>query len=151
MAGHSKTRLWLAGLVAVAVVGCSPIYRNHGYVPSEEELSEIVVGVDTRATVDEVIGEPSAGGLLEGGDYYYVRSRIKHVGMVEPKVIERQVLAISFDGDVVKNIERFGLEDGQVVPIARRVTNSSVQGKGFLRQLLGNLGQFNPAAALSNN
>ncbi|MDU8926806.1 outer membrane protein assembly factor BamE [Alisedimentitalea sp. MJ-SS2] len=152
MVGHSKAKLWLAGIALVAVTACSSIYRNHGYVPTEDELAEIVVGVDTRATVDDVIGAPSAGGLLEGGDYYYVRSRVKHIGMLEPQIIDRQVLAISFDGgDVVQNIERFGLEDGQVVPIARRVTNSSVEGKGFLRQLLGNLGSFNPGALLSNN
>ena len=152
MAGHSKTRLWLGCIALVACVACSPTYRNHGYVPTEEDLTEIVVGVDSRATVDDVIGVPSAGGLLKGGDYYYVRSRMKHLGMLEPQEVERQVLAISFDGgDVVKNIERFGLEDGQVVPLARRVTSSSVEGKGFLRQLLGNLGNFNPGALLSNN
>ena len=70
----------------------------------------------------------------------------------EPEVVERQVLAISFDEqDMVQNIERFGLEDGQIVPLARRVTSTSVEGKGFLRQLLGNIGNFNPGALLNNN
>ena len=136
----------------VLAVACTPVFRNHGYVPSDDELNEIVVGVDTRATVDDVIGAPSAGGLLEGGDYYYVRTRVRHFGMLEPQITERQVLAISFDdAGVVKNIERFGLEDGKVVPLTRRVTSSSVEGKGFLRQLLGNLGRFNPSTLLSNN
>ncbi|MDQ2088443.1 outer membrane protein assembly factor BamE [Marimonas arenosa] len=147
MAGLSKAKLGLAVLVLCAVSACAAVYRNHGYVPSEEELAEIVVGVDSRATVDDVIGEPSAGGLLQGGDYYYVRSRVRHFGMLEPQVVERQVLAISFDSnDVVQNIERFGLEDGRIVPLARRVTSSSVEGKGFLRQLLGNLGNFDPTS-----
>ena len=151
MGARTKARLWLGAVAIVAIGACAPVYRNHGYVPSEDELAEIVVGVDSRATVDEVIGAPSAGGLLEGGDYYYVRSRVRHLGMLEPEVVERQVLAISFDGrDLVQNIERFGLEDGRVVPLARRVTSSSVEGKGFLRQLLGNLGNFNPGAFLNN-
>ena len=152
MSRVSGFRVAVAMFVIAAVTACSPVYRNHGYVPSEDELAEIVVGVDSRATVDEVIGAPSAGGLLQGGDYYYVRSRVKHFGMLKPTVVERQVLAISFDGnDVVQNIERFGLEDGRVVPLARRVTSSSVEGKGFLRQLLGNIGNFNPGALLGNN
>ncbi|KPQ14077.1 MAG: hypothetical protein HLUCCO18_16175, partial [Rhodobacteraceae bacterium HLUCCO18] len=41
------------------------------------------------------------------------------------------------------NVERFGLEDGNVVALSRRVTDSNVQGIGFLRQLLGNLGRIN--------
>lgn len=152
MGGFSRAGRWLAIGAVVAVVGCSPVYRNHGYMPTEEDLTEITVGVDTRATVDETIGAPSAGGLLEGGDYYYVRSRVKHFGMLEPKEIERQVLAISFDDKgVVRNIERFGLENGRVVPLARRVTSSSVEGKGFLRQLLGNIDALNPANLLGSS
>jgi outer membrane protein assembly factor BamE (lipoprotein component of BamABCDE complex) len=133
------------------MTACTPIYQNHGYVPSDEDLSQIAVGVDTRATVDEVVGVPTAGGVLKGNDYYYVRSRVKSVGPFEPKIVERQVLAISFDNnDVVQNIERFGLSDGRVVPLSRRVTSSSVENKGFLRQLLGNLGSFNPGQMLGN-
>jgi outer membrane protein assembly factor BamE (lipoprotein component of BamABCDE complex) len=152
MSRISGVRLAVAILAVASVTACSAVYRNHGYVPSEDELAEIVVGVDSRATVDEVIGAPSAGGLLEGGDYYYVRSRVKHFGMLKPEVVERQVLAISFNAnDVVQNVERFGLQDGRVVQLSRRVTSSSVEGKGFLRQLLGNIGNFNPGALLSNN
>jgi outer membrane protein assembly factor BamE (lipoprotein component of BamABCDE complex) len=144
--------LGLAALAILALTACAPVFRNHGYIPSEDELAEIVVGVDTRATVDEVIGAPSAGGVLEGGDYYYVRSRVRHFGMFEPKEIERQVLAISFNEQgVVQNIERFGLEDGRIVQLSRRVTSSSVEGKGFLRQLLGNIGAFNPGAFLNRS
>lgn len=144
-------RNWFAklGVVLVAssvIAACTPSYKNHGYVPSEEDLASLVVGVDTRSTVDELVGVPSASGLLDGGDYYYVRSRIKEVGAYRPEVVERQVLAISFAPDeTIANIERFSLADGNVVPLTRRVTDSSVVGKGFLRQLLGNFGNVDPS------
>ncbi|MEB8386203.1 outer membrane protein assembly factor BamE [Rhodobacteraceae bacterium KMM 6894] len=136
----------LAVLGLALIVGCTATYRNHGYVPPDEDLQQLVVGVDTRATVDDVIGAPSASGLLGGGDYYYVRSRIKHYGMKRPEVIDRQVLVISFQGsDVIANIERFDLRDGNIVPLSRRVTNSSVADKGFLKQMMSNFGNLNPA------
>lgn len=135
----------IAFLCFFATASCSAIYQNHGYVPSEEELAEVVVGVDSRATVDDVIGPPSVSGVLSGGDYYYIRSRIRTFGMFKPEVVERQVLAISFDeGDTVANIERFSLADGNIVPLSRRVTDSSVVSNGFLRQLLGNIGNIDP-------
>ncbi len=136
----------LAMFCLVFTTACTASYQNHGYVPSEEDLASLVVGVDTRATVDDVIGAPSASGLLSGGDYYYVRSQIREYGMFKPEVVDRQVLAISFNSDdSIANIERFGLEDGHVVPLTRRVTNSSVVSNGFIRQIFGNFGNLNPA------
>lgn len=138
-----KLKTAIAAGAMVVLVGCTTQYRNHGYVPSEEDLANITVGIDTRDSVAEAIGTPSTGGMLNDGGYYYVRSRVKHYAYREPQVVERQVLAVSFDKrGVVSNIERFGLQDGHVVPLSRRVTSSSVQDKSFIRQLLGNLGRF---------
>lgn len=131
-----------AGILALGA--CAAQYRNHGYVPSEDELSEIVVGVDTRDSVADSVGVPSAAGLLNDSGYYYVRSRVKHLGGRAPQEIERQIVAITFTSTgVVENIERFGLEDGQVVPLARRITKGGVDDVGFLKAMFGNLGGFN--------
>lgn len=136
----------LAVLCLVAVAACSAQYRNHGYVPLAEDLDKLAIGVDTRATVDDTIGAPSAAGLLGDGDYYYVRSRVRQYGPRRPQVVDRKVVAISFNpNDTIRNIETFGLQDGRVVPISRRVTNSSVLDNGFLRQILGNFGNIDPS------
>ena len=133
------------------LAGCTAVYRNHGHVPSPEDLATIRVGVDTRATVSESIGAPTSSGVLNESGYYYVASRIRHYGAARPKVVSRSLVAISFDQrGVVRNVERFGLERGRLVVLDRRVTSSSVENKTFLRQLLGNLGNFNPGALLNN-
>ncbi|MEW9918709.1 outer membrane protein assembly factor BamE [Marimonas sp. MJW-29] len=133
--------------IVLATAGCSPRFSNHGYIPPEEDLELIEVGTDTRDTVAEKVGVPSSSGVLTNSGYYYVRMRTRAVGPLAPEEIDRQVVAISFaDNGVVTNVERFGLERGQVVPISRRVTESSVSNNSFLRQLLGNIGRLNPAA-----
>lgn len=142
-------RVVLMGTVVSSVMACTAIYRNHGYVPTEEDLAEIKVGVDTRDTVAENVGSPGASGVLQESGYYYVSTRMKHYGPRAPQVISRELVAISFDQrGVVRNIERYGLEDGKVIPLSTRVTSSSVEDKTFLRQLLGNLGRFNPGSVL---
>ena len=40
-------------LSVTALSACATQYRNHGYVPTDEDLQEVVVGVDTRASVAE--------------------------------------------------------------------------------------------------
>jgi outer membrane protein assembly factor BamE (lipoprotein component of BamABCDE complex) len=135
------------GLVSTLILlaGCSATYKNHGYVPSDSDLAELVEGVDIKATVDDVIGPPTSAGLMAGGDYYYVRSRVRTFGMFRPEVVERQILAISFDEtDTIRNIERFGLEDGKTVALSRRVTDSSVEDNTFWRQVIGNIGNISP-------
>jgi len=132
-------------LVAL-MAACSATFRNHGYIPPQDDLDQLVVGVDTRASVEEVAGVPGASGATRDGDYFYVRSRVREFLFLEPTVIERQVLAISFDSnDVVRNIETFGLEDGRVVRLQTRVTESGVRDGTFLRQLIGNIGRLGPS------
>lgn len=131
----------LSGLALVSFAACSPIYENHGYVPTDEELAKIVVGRDTRETVEAFLGPPSMDGLLNDQGWYYVQSRWKSQGLVAAKEIDRQVVAISFDDNgIVTNVERFGLERGQVVPLSRRVTTEPVKSQSILTQLFSNIG-----------
>lgn len=135
----------LAGIVGLSLLtsACAPTYRNHGYVPSDDDLARIEVGVDTRETVAVDVGRPSAAGLLNDVGWYYVQSRWKHSGAFAPREQDRQVVAITFTEDgTVENVERFGLEQGRVVALSRRVTESNIKGLSFLSQLLGNIGQL---------
>lgn len=150
-ARKSILRMTALAAVTAALVACTPIDRKHGWVPSEAELSEVVVGIDTRDTVAESFGEPGASGVTRNGGYYYISSLQRRYGSRATKVVWRELVAITFDErDVVKGVERYGLEDGRVIPLERRVTSSSLQDKTFLRQLLGNLGNVNPGSFLQN-
>jgi outer membrane protein assembly factor BamE (lipoprotein component of BamABCDE complex) len=143
----SRRRIVQAAALGVflSAAACSPQFRNHGYVPLQEDLDQIKVGSDTRESVAEKVGVPSSGGVLDDSGYYYVRMRTRTIGPLAKQQIEREVVAISFaTSGVVQNIERFGMERGQVVPLSRRVTTSTGGDKSFLRQLLGNLGRFRP-------
>jgi outer membrane protein assembly factor BamE (lipoprotein component of BamABCDE complex) len=127
----------------VVLSGCSSTYKFHGYAPSEDELADVIVGADTRETVEEIIGKPSSSGLLEDGSWYYVATKVEHRTYKAPKAVERELVAVSFDdAGVVSNIERFGLEDGRVITLSRRVTDLPVKGPSVLSQIIGNIGNF---------
>lgn len=139
-----KARAVLIGCVLLMAAGCTTLYRNHGYAPTDDQLAEVLVGVDTRDTVADIVGPPTAGGILNTSGYFYVQSRFRLLGPLEPKEIEREVVAIRFDTEgVVSNVERFGLENGQVVVLSRRVTQDNIRDTTFIRQLFGSIGRFN--------
>ncbi len=147
--GRSNLRVALIGLVLVVLVACTTQFRNHGYVPPEDDLALLEVGRDTRETVAATIGRPSTAGLLNDVGWFYVQSRYKLVGGMAPEEIDRQVVAITFTMEgVVENIERYGLADGQMVAISRRVTTPNVKSQGFLRQLFNNIGSINTGSVL---
>ncbi|MES2333871.1 MAG: outer membrane protein assembly factor BamE [Pseudomonadota bacterium] len=147
-------RARLAGFALVLVTSlaaCAAVYRNHGYVPAEEELALVEVGKDTRETVSQKIGRPSTSGVLNDTGWFYVQSRYKLVGPREPKEIDRQVLAVTFtEAGVVENIARYGLEDGRVVEISRRVTEPNVKGLSVIQQILGNFGRLQAGDLLAD-
>lgn len=148
----SGMRLGAVALLMAWVTACTALYQNHGYVPRDEELAKVVVGQSTREDVAKAVGRPSSTGLLTGGAWYYVGSRFRHYGPREPQEIDRQVVAISFaESGTVENVERFGLEKGQVVVLSRRVTDSNIKGLSFLRQLLGNIGNLSAGQLLNQN
>ena len=134
-------RAWVIALTMALIAACAPITRDHGYIPTDEELALITVAKDTRESVATKIGRPSASGLLNDVGWYYVESRFVTKGAFMPKEVNREVVAISFtEAGVVENIERFGLEKGQIVPLSRRVTKDNVKSAGILQQLFGNVG-----------
>ncbi len=145
--GQRRGLSWLATFamaMTLAIAACVPIFTNHGYVPTDEDLSVIKVGVDDRDSVGVTIGRPTIEGLLGDDAWYYVQSRYRTVGAAEPVEITREVLAISFSPDgKVENIERFGLDHGRIVPISRRVTTTNIRGKGIIAQIFGNIGKLN--------
>ncbi len=145
-----KRLAWVAAItVVVSVAACSEVIRNHGYIPNQEDLDQIVVGVDTQGSVETLVGRPSTSGILRDTAWYYAGYKVRHFGARAPKEIDRQVLAISFAEDgTVTNIERFGLEDGRVVTLSRRVTETTVRDVTFIRQIIRNFGRIDLGEAL---
>ncbi|PJF10909.1 outer membrane protein assembly factor BamE [Pseudorhodobacter sp. MZDSW-24AT] len=136
--------------LALTLTACAPIIRNHGYVPAEEDLSQLVVGQDTRETAGTKVGRPSTSGLLNDTGWFYVQSRWEQRGAFAPQEMDRQVVALTFsDSGVLQNVERFGIERGQIVPLSRRVTESSVKGQSVLAQLFSSFGRLSAGQLLS--
>ena len=139
-------------VVASFVVGsfvlsaCAPDIRKSGYYPLESEMEAVSVGQTTRAEVLGLVGSPSIGSPNSDGVIYYVGQRVRHFGPMKPEVVDRQVVVVSFDSrDRVSNVQVLGLEDGQVVVISQRVTETISGDFGFFQQLFGNIGNVSAA------
>lgn len=142
-----KTISAFAAMALGLTVACTPIVNRHGYVPTEDDLAQFVPGVDTRDAVLDLLPPPTTKGVGENSSLYYVRSEFRTLGPFESKEVSRQVVAINVaENGVVTGISRYGLQDGRVVALSRRVTDDNIADVSFLRQLMGNLGRFDAGA-----
>ena len=135
---------WLAA-------GCAPTVQVHGYMPPPEDIAKIRPGFDDTGSVEQMLGRPSSNGVLRDTAWYYVQSRVESFTYHPPRVIDRTVLAVSFDQrGVVRGIERYGLEDGKIVNLTARTTETGGREMGVLEQLFGNILNLD-AEQLNNN
>lgn len=126
--------------LAVALGACAPTIRVHGYVPSPTDIAKVRPGVDTVESVTEALGRPSSSGLLQDRAWYYVQSVVQSYTYNPPRVIDRTVLAVTFNEQgVVRSVERFGLQDGRIVNLTARTTETGGRSMSVLEQLFGNL------------
>ena len=95
----TKTALRLTALAAVLMIigACTAQHKSHGYMPPKDDIQMIVPGVDTRASVEDLIGSPNTSGVLNESGFYYIQSNVRHFAWQRPKVTKRQILAITFD------------------------------------------------------
>lgn len=132
----ATTALLLAG----AAAACSPTTQIHGYVPPPSDVARLTPGVDTMATVEETLGLPTSTGLLRDTAWFYVQSVFENYTYNPARVVDRTVLVVNFDPNgVVTEIDRYGIEDGRIVNLTARTTDTGGRQLGVLEQLFGNL------------
>lgn len=134
-----KAGLALLICATLAVAGCAPTIRQHGYVPSQDDIAKVRVG-DDMARVEEVLGRPSSNGVLRDTAWYYVASTVESYTYHAPRVINRTVLAVRFgQNGKVRSIDRYGLEDGKVVNLTTRTTDTGGRELSVIEQLFSNM------------
>jgi len=133
--------------VSFLVSGCVPQVDVHGYVPIAEDVASVAVG-DAQESVLARLGQPTTRGLDGTNAWYYISSKVRRVAFFAPKEFERQIVAITFSGNRVAQIERFGLADGRVINLNTNKTVTDGRKLTFFEQFLGNVGNFSAESFL---
>ena len=151
MSGNKFQKTVLAAAFGGVLIasGCSPIVNTHGYLPVSADVAALAVGSDTKASVLERFGEPTSKGVEGDSAWYYVSYTVRTFAFFAPKITDRQILAVSFNGaGRVVALNTYGLENGIVVDLNTRETVTGGRKLTFLQQMLGNVGNFSAESFL---
>lgn len=129
-------------LAGGALAACAPVASNHGFTALDVKPAEVKVAADTKSTVLERIGSPSAKSTFDENTWFYVTQSVERVAFYRPRVTKRDVVAVSFGPDEkVAAVNNYTLADGKVIALNGRETPTRGRELSIIEQLLGNVGR----------
>lgn len=133
----------VSAMVGLSAGGCSSRVDTRGNLPDPDDVLAIQPGIQDKQQVAELLGTPSTIGTFDDKTWYYVSKRTETTAFFEPKVVDQQVIVITFDElDVVEDVRLYGLEDALAIEPEERETPTYGQQITIIQQLLGNIGRF---------
>ena len=134
----------------LACAACAPVASNHGFTAINAKPADVKAAEDTKSTVMERLGSPSAVSTFDQNTWFYISQGVERVAFYRPRVTRRDVVAIAFDPDEkVKSVNTYTLADGKVIAFNGRETPTRGRELTILEQLLGTVGRA--ANALGGN
>ena len=137
----------LAG--AASLVACAPVENQRGYVPDQEVVSSIQVGMDTKDTVSKKLGDPSTAATFSNDIWYYISAHVEQNAFFAPRATDRNILAVEFAKDgKVSDVHKYTLADGRVVDFVSRETPTRGKELSLIQSIFnavpGQIGQSAP-------
>lgn len=134
-------------IFTVGLSACSKpqVVNLRGNLPNETQLSKLIIGLQNKSDVLELLGSPSSSSMFNKNkeSWYYISSKRERFAFLDAKETERKVVVITFDKEgVISAIDMLGLENGNDVAISEEETPTSGHDPSVMRQLLGNIGRF---------
>jgi outer membrane protein assembly factor BamE (lipoprotein component of BamABCDE complex) len=141
-----------AAVLLVGLASCQAAIETRGFVPDDDSIGQIRVGLQKRDDVQALLGTPSSVMTFGDETWLYINRKTRTVAFFEPTILEQKVVAVVFGGDgLVSDIRRLELADGKLVQHVGRVTPTPGKELSFVEQLLGNIGKFNNTRQVAGN
>src|SRR6516164_6661033 len=120
----------------VRVAACPPITSYQGFQAVEANPKDVKVGVDSKTTVMDRLGSPSAVAAFDPNTWYYISQISDQVAFKHPEIKKRDITAISFNkaDDKVAEVRMYALKDGKVIPFNKRITPTRGREMSVLEQ-----------------
>lgn len=130
-------------VMTLGLTACESQKHTRGNLLDPDRIVDIKPGELSRDEVAEILGSPSSVTPFSSNTWYYISQQTETFAFFEPEVMERQIVAISFDKKgMVTKVDTVGLNKGmKIIPVAR-TTPTHGNKMTVLEQIVGNLGRF---------
>ena len=128
-------------LVLFLLNSCVSQKLIHGNLPNAELVSILKVGIDSKKTTTEILGEPTFRGVLGDNSFYYVGTVNSKLAFLDPKLKSQFILELNFDkSNKLKKLYLYDENESINVSMSSLETAHSGKKLTFLQQIFGNIG-----------
>ena len=128
-------------LILFSLNSCISQKLVHGNLPDAQLVSILKVGIDSKKTTTQILGEPSFKGVLGDNSFYYVGTVSSKLSFLNPKLDSQFVLELNFDkNNKLKKLYLYDEKESIDVSMSSLETKHSGKKLTFLEQILGNIG-----------
>ena len=113
----------------------------HGNLPDAQLVSLLKVGIDSKKSTTQILGEPTFKGVLGDNSFYYVGTVNSKLAFLDPKLDTQFILEINFDkNNKLKKLFLYDEDESINVSMSSLETKHSGKKLTFLQQIFGNIG-----------
>ena len=113
----------------------------HGNLPDAQLVSILKVGIDSKKSITQILGEPTFRGVLGDNSFYYVGTVNSKLAFLDPKLDTQFILEINFDkNNKLKKLFLYDEDESINVSMSSLETKHSGKKLTFLQQIFGNIG-----------
>ena len=113
----------------------------HGNLPDAQLVSILKVGIDSKKSTTQILGEPTFRGVLGDNSFYYVGTVNSKLAFLDPKLDTQFILEINFDNNnKLKKLYLYDENESIDVSMSSLETKHSGKKLTFLQQIFGNIG-----------
>ena len=99
------------------------------------------IGIDSKKSTTQILGEPTFTGVLGDNSYYYVGTVNSKLAFLDPKLDSQFILELNFDkNDKLKKLYLYDENESINVSMSSLETRHSGKKLTFLQQIFGNIG-----------
>ena len=128
-------------LILFSLNSCISQKLVHGNLPDAQLVSLLKVGIDSKKSTTEILGEPTFRGVLGDNSFYYVGTVNSKLAFLDPKLDTQFILEINFDkNNKLKKLFLYDEDESIDVSMSSLETKHSGKKLTFLQQIFGNIG-----------
>ena len=128
-------------LILFSLNSCISQKLVHGNLPDAELVSLLKVGIDSKKTISQILGEPTFKGVLGDNSFYYVGTVNSKLAFLDPKLNSQFILELNFDkNNKLKKLYLYDENESKDISMSNLETKHSGKKLTFLQQIFGNIG-----------
>ena len=128
-------------LILFSLNSCISQKLVHGNLPDAELVSMLKIGIDSKKSTTEILGEPTFRGVLGDNSFYYVGTVNSKLAFLDPKLDTQFILELNFDkNNKLKKLYLYDENESKDISMSNLETKHSGKKLTFLQQIFGNIG-----------